>query len=93
MEVKGQKIRIGTTSQIETVKNHLPAPWNITRVSEITLVHNGLISPEDLPEYKKKEIPVLLKKLEKLTNQNFSDISEKDIKFETIIDDNIVDSD
>jgi hypothetical protein len=93
MEVKGHKIRIGTTSQIETVKNHLPAPWNITRLSEITSVHNGLITPDELPEYKKKEVPILLKKLEELTNQDFSDIDEKDIKFETIIEDSIVDSD
>lgn len=90
MEVKGQKIRIGTTSQIETVKNHLPSPWNITRVSEITFVHNGLITPDDLPEYKKREIPILLKKLKELSDQDFSDIDEKDIKFETLNEDGLL---
>lgn len=77
---KGEQYRYGITTKIETVKNHLPAPYNITYYGKISCVHCGIISPNDLEKYKKEYMPELLGRLQNISGSN---ISENDIEFES----------
>lgn len=61
--VKGNEIEYGTLTKISVYKNQLPTPYNITYNGTMCCVHSGIISEDDIPEYKKKEIPKLLEKL------------------------------
>jgi hypothetical protein len=78
--VKGVEYQYGTVSKIAVYKNHLPVPFNLTYSGTICCVHNGIISEDELDEYKKKELPNILKKMKEL-NPSLQDISENDITF------------
>ena len=78
--VKGIEYQYGTVSKIAVYKNHLPVPFNLTYSGTICCVHNGIISEDDLDEYKKKELPNILKKMKEL-NPCLEDVSENDITF------------
>lgn len=75
---KGQKYQYGITTKIRVTKNQLPTPFNITYEGELSCVHNGLLSPDRLDEYKKEHMKDILKKLESLGAEN---VNEKDVNF------------
>lgn len=75
---KGNKYQYGITTKIRTTKNQLPTPWNVTYEGEMSCVHNGLLSPSRLDDYKKTYMKDILARLE----ANGADgVSEKDVSF------------
>lgn len=74
---KGETYNYGITTKIRTTKNQLPTPWNITYEGEMSCVHNGLVDPNKLDEYKKSYMKDILSKLE----EGGSEVDESDIKF------------
>ena len=76
---KGCKYQYGITTKIRTTKNQLPTPWNVTYEGEMSCVHNGLLNPELLDEYKKTYMKDILAKLEEVGGG--VGISEGDISF------------
>ena len=83
---KGSKYQFGITTKIRTTKNQLPTPWNVTYEGEMSCVHNGLLNPEKLDEYKKTYMKEILDRIEKqIAKDNgtdiIEDISESDVEF------------
>ena len=76
---KGNKYQYGIITKIRTTKNQLPTPWNVTYEGEMACVHNGLLNPEQLDDYKKTYMKDILAKLE--DGEGSSSISEKDVEF------------
>lgn len=74
---KGETYNYGITTKIRTTKNQLPTPWNITYEGEMSCVHNGLVDPNKLDDYKKTYMKDILSKLE----EGGSTVDESDIKF------------
>lgn len=60
--VKGTELEYGTLTKISVYKNQLPTPFNVTYSGTMCCVHNGIISEEDINDYKKKELPKILSK-------------------------------
>ena len=58
----------------------MPTPWNITYEGEMSCVHNGLINPNRLDEYKKTYMKDILAKLEEVSGGQLN-ADESDIKF------------
>ena len=77
---KGSKYQYGITTKVRTTKNQLPTPWNITYEGEMSCVHNGLINPDKLDEYKKTYVKNILAKLEETSGKKL-DITENDVQF------------
>lgn len=75
---KGETYNYGITTKIRTTKNQLPTPWNVTYEGEMSCVHNGLVSPNKLEEYKKVYMKDILSKLEANGGKN---VTEDDIQF------------
>ena len=73
--VKGTEVEYGTLTKISVYKNQLPTPYNITYSGTMCCVHNGIITEDDINEYKKKELPKIL---EQRIGGAFT---ESDIKF------------
>lgn len=63
---KGEKYQYGIVTKCRVTKNQLPTPWNVTYQGEMACVHNGLISPDKLDEYKKNAMKDILQKLDDL---------------------------
>lgn len=78
--LKGEEYQYGTITKISVFKNHLPTPYNITYSGTMCCVHNGIISEDELDEYKKKELPVIFEKIKAL-NEKLQDVSEDDVSF------------
>lgn len=74
---KGETYNYGITTKIRTTKNQLPTPWNITYEGEMSCVHNGLVNPNKLEEYKKKYMKEILKRLE----EGGVEVNESDVEF------------
>jgi hypothetical protein len=77
---KGETYNYGITTKVRTTKNQLPTPWNITYEGEMSCVHNGLINPDKLDEYKKTYVKNILAKLEETSGKKL-DITENDVQF------------
>ena len=77
---KGSKYQYGITTKVRTTKNQLPTPWNVTYEGEMSCVHNGLINPNRLDEYKKTYMKDILAKLEEVSGGQLN-ADESDIKF------------
>ena len=77
---KGNKYQYGITTKIRTTKNQLPTPWNVTYEGEMSCVHNGLISPLKLDDYKKNHIKDILSRLDEVSGGDV-EINENDITF------------
>ena len=75
---KGSKYQYGITTKVRTTKNQLPTPWNVTYEGEMSCVHNGLLSPDRLEEYKKTYMKEILARLEENGGKN---ITEDDVQF------------
>lgn len=72
---KGETYNYGITTKIRTTKNQLPTPWNVTYEGEMSCVHNGLVSPNKLDDYKKTYMKDILSKLES------EGVTEADVQF------------
>ena len=75
---KGETYNFGITTKIRTTKNQLPTPWNVTYEGEMSCVHNGLLSPERLDDYKKAYMKDILAKLEENGGKA---VTEADVQF------------
>lgn len=81
---KGQTYRYGIITKIKVVKNQLPTPYNITYEGEMACVHNGLLEPDKLDDYKKNNMKDILKHIEELaagSEVDIGDIKDEDVKF------------
>lgn len=75
---KGQTYEYGILTKLKCTKNQLPEPNNVTYSGEVACVHNGLLEPLKVEEYKKSQMKHILAKIEELTKQ---EIKEEDITF------------
>lgn len=80
---KGRTYRYGIVTKIRVTKNQLPSPYNITYEGEMACVHNGLLSPDRLDEYKRNNVKEILKRLEEIAADSGDnvEINEADIDF------------
>lgn len=79
---KGEEYQYGTVTKIAVCKNQLPTPFNITYNGTMCCVHNGIITEDEINNYKKIEIPDLIKrKIESMNDNNEINVDIKDIKF------------
>lgn len=74
--LKGEEYQYGNITKIAVFKNQLPTPYNITYSGTMCCVHNGIISENEIDEYKKKMIPTIMAQR---TGEN--DVSSEDIVF------------
>ncbi len=58
--VKGNETEYGTVTKITVYKNQLPTPYNVTYSGTMCCVHNGIITEDDINDYKKSELPKIL---------------------------------
>lgn len=80
--LKGQEYQYGTITKLSVVKNQLPVPYNIVYSGNVCCVHNGMISEDELEEYKKKEIPRIFEKMKELLGSDkFEGAKAEDIQF------------
>lgn len=78
---KGEEYQYGTVTKIAVCKNQLPTPYNITYSGTMCCVHNGIISEDEINDYKKNEIPNLIKrKLESMSGKEV-EVDINDVKF------------
>ena len=82
--VKGAETEYGTVTKISVYKNQLPIPYNITYNGIVCCVHNGMITEEDVADYKKTELPRLLEMVRDLNGEKGEKINAEDIKFSEI---------
>lgn len=75
---KGEKYQYGIITKCRVTKNQLPTPWNVTYQGEIACVHNGLLNPDKLDEYKKNTIKDILRELDENGAHN---VQESDVEF------------
>lgn len=75
---KGEKYQYGIITKCRVTKNQLPTPWNVTYQGEIACVHNGLLNPDKLDEYKKNAIKDILRELDENGAHN---VQESDVEF------------
>ena len=79
---KGVQYNYGIETKMKTLKNHLPAPWTITGEGTLCCVPDGLVSPDELDEWKKSHMPMLLKELQELSAAEQA-ITSEDVTFAT----------
>lgn len=78
--VKGEKTTFGTEAPISVKKNHLPTPYNVSYEGTIFCTSHGIIAEDEIEEYKKKELPEILKRMkENDTSGSLKDASVSDI--------------
>lgn len=76
---KGVQYNYGIETKIKTIKNQLPTPWTISAEGTMCCVADGLVSPNDLDEWKKESMPSILEKLKDMSEKQM--ITEEDIVF------------
>ncbi len=79
--LKGQEYQYGTLAKLSVFKTQLPVPFNIVYNGTICCVHNGIISEDELDEYKKKELPHIFEKIKQMADGKLNDVSADDIEF------------
>lgn len=82
--VKGSDTEYGTVTKITVYKNQLPIPYNITYSGTMCCVHNGIITEDDIPEYKKTELPKILQMIRNLNGESGDAINANDITFSEV---------
>ena len=83
---KGNKYQYGITTKIRTLKNQLPTPWNITYEGEMSCVHNGLLNPSYLEDYKKTYVKDIVARLEESSGDNELQVSDVEFIEEDTVD-------
>ena len=83
---KGFDYNYAIQTKVQVLKNQLPSPFNVTYKGEFICTDVGIIGTEkeDIDEYKKKRMPVILEKLNDIAKDNGKDvvITESDVNFE-----------
>lgn len=80
--VKGEKYEYGTVAPVAIKKNHLPAPYNLSRDGLLYCTANGIIAEDEIDEYKKKILPTIIQRLKEGDKTGKLDnITENDIEF------------
>ena len=79
--LKGQEYQYGTLTKLSVFKTQLPVPYNIVYNGTICCVHNGIISEDELDDYKKKELPFIFEKIKALSDGKLNNASVNDIEF------------
>lgn len=79
---KGVSYSYGTETKLKSPKNQLPNPYCIASEGKVVCTATGIIKPTDVDEYRKKNLPSILKKLnEKLTESDNETVGIEDIQF------------
>lgn len=77
---KGLNYSYGIETKIKVLKNHLDAPHNVCYEGKLVASDIGFIDIEDLEDYKKNHISVILKQLNEAGNGAVS-VTEGDVQF------------
>lgn len=79
---KGVQFDYATETKVKITKNQLPAPYNITGEGRFICTHKGIIGCDELEDYKKKNLPDLLKQLNKmLEERGEASVNATDLQF------------
>ena len=79
--LKGEEYQYGTVTKISVYKNQLPTPYNITYSGTMCCVHNGIVSEDELNDYKKTQIPVIIERMTALLGEDRGNVSASDVTF------------
>jgi hypothetical protein len=79
--LKGEEYQYGTVTKISVYKNQLPTPYNITYSGTMCCVHNGIVSEDELNDYKKTQIPVIIERMTALLGEEGGNVSVSDVTF------------
>ena len=80
--LKGEEYTYGIISKIKVTKNHLPSPYNVTYNGTMCCVHNGLCGEDEINDYKKNYIPIIMDRLVALAGEGkLKDASADDMVF------------
>ena len=79
--LKGEEYQYGTVTKISVYKNQLPTPYNITYSGTMCCVHNGIVSEDELNDYKKTQIPVIIERMTALLGEEGENVSPSDVTF------------
>ena len=79
--LKGEEYQYGTVTKISVYKNQLPTPYNITYSGTMCCVHNGIVSEDELNDYKKTQIPVIIERMTALLGEEGENVSASDVTF------------
>lgn len=79
--LKGEEYQYGTVTKIAVYKNQLPTPYNITYSGTMCCVHNGIVSEDELNDYKKTQIPVIIERMTALLGEDGGSVSASDVTF------------
>ena len=79
--LKGEEYQYGTVTKISVYKNQLPTPYNITYSGTMCCVHNGVVSEDELNDYKKTQIPVIIERMTALLGEDGGNVSASDVTF------------
>lgn len=82
--IKGEEYQYGNITKISVFKNQLPTPYNITYSGTMCCVHNGIIGEDNIDEYKKGQIPLIIERIKNISSsggKDLGEVSEKDIVF------------
>jgi hypothetical protein len=79
--LKGEEYQYGTVTRISVYKNQLPTPYNITYSGTMCCVHNGIVSEDELNDYKKTQIPVIIERMSALLGEEGQELTASDVTF------------
>lgn len=83
---KGLDYNYAVQTKVSVIKNQLPTPYNVTYKGEFICTDIGIIgtSKEEIDDYKKTRMPMILKRLNEIALDNGRDvnITESDVNFE-----------
>lgn len=82
--LKGEEYQYGNVTKITVFKNQLPTPYNLTYSGTMCCVHNGIISEDEIDNYKKTQIPLIIERIMEKSNKDFSNVDVNDIKFSEV---------
>jgi hypothetical protein len=68
-------------TKIAVYKNQLPTPYNITYSGTMCCVHNGIVSEDELNDYKKTQIPVIIERMTALLGEDGGNVNVSDVTF------------
>ena len=79
--LKGEEYQYGNITKVSIFKNQLPVPYNITYSGTMCCVHNGIISEDDIDNYKKTQIPLIIEKIKQISGNEIGEVSASDVEF------------
>lgn len=80
---KGLSYNYGILTKIKVLKNQLPSPYTVTYEGKLNCTMHGMFAEDEMDGYRKQYMGDILKQLNTLNNDENSNITEKDIEFET----------